>query len=57
MKFTRKLVVQVALGVTATGFLLSLGALAAAKFDLSRIDPLASPHVTHPWESPSPALT
>lgn len=46
MKFTRKLVVQVALGVTTTGFLLSLGALAAAKFDLSRIDPLASPQVT-----------
>lgn len=42
MKFTRKLVVRVALGVTAAGFLLSLGALAAAKFDLSRMSPLAA---------------
>lgn len=57
MKHRQKIALRAALTVTAAGVLLSVGALAAARFDVSRVIPQLAPSGNQTAQTPSSGLT
>lgn len=57
MKHRQKIAIRAALAVTATGVLLSLGALAAARFDVSQVIPQPTPPANQTAQTPPTGQT